>query len=138
MDKLIKIFRSGFFTALIILNPIAVAVLVWRFHVDVPFWDQWDFVPDLDRLFSGQLDLSFLFRQHNEHRMFFPRLIMLALARVTHWSIGWELVVSYLLTWGIFLFLVKQLFHFYPEVRRIFLVFPIILFSWLTFSMNQV
>ena len=59
---------------------------IYRFGVDVPFWDQWELVPFLDLWASGTLSLGDLFSQHNEHRIFFPRLIMLLLAAATGWN----------------------------------------------------
>ena len=46
----------------------------------------------------GSLGLGDFYAQHNEHRIFFPRLIFFALARLTHWDIRAELWVIFLLT----------------------------------------
>jgi len=49
--------------------------------VAVPFWDEWE-TPgaQLADYCQGSLDWADLFGQHNEHRLFFPRLIWLPLA----------------------------------------------------------
>ncbi|HZN11619.1 MAG TPA: hypothetical protein VFC61_08075, partial [Blastocatellia bacterium] len=63
------------------------AILCWlyvrAYGVDVPFWDEWSMVSLLDRLEAGRLSFADLFRPHNEHRIFFPRLVILGLARLT-------------------------------------------------------
>ncbi|HIJ74424.1 MAG TPA: hypothetical protein HPP83_10015 [Candidatus Hydrogenedentes bacterium] len=81
---------------LIILIP-----LIARYGFRAPFWDEWFLVPTIDRLFSGQLTFTDLWSQHNEHRPLFPRLVMLGLARMTHWDLRWNLVCNVLLglTW---------------------------------------
>src|SRR5438128_1219761 len=59
---------------------------VYRFGVNLPYWDQWELVPLLAKLHDGQLTLADLTAQHNEHRIFFPRLIMLGLATLTRYN----------------------------------------------------
>lgn len=69
------------------LAPAAViAYLVHRYSVNVPFWDQWMLVDPLIEIELGSFPWSDVFGQHNEHRMAFPKLIMLALARLTGWN----------------------------------------------------
>lgn len=48
-----------------------VAVLVHP----LPHGDQWDFVQSLGHYFAGQYSFLDLWGQHNEHRIFFPRLL---------------------------------------------------------------
>jgi len=65
---------------------------------DVPFWDQWDFIPFLEQAI-GEKNLTFelLWNQHAEHRIFFPKLIMYGLLRLTNWDIRYELFTNLLL-----------------------------------------
>jgi hypothetical protein len=77
---------------------LAVLVLIFVYGVNVPFWDQWQGVPPLiEKMTNGTLGLSDFFAQHNEHRIFFPRLVMLGLALLTHWNIKIELFTSWVL-----------------------------------------
>ena len=80
-----------------------------KYRVDVPFWDQWDLVPFLAKSYQGTLSLADLWSQHSEHRIFFPRIIMIGLARLTGWDISYELAVNILIGIGIFSVLVYQL-----------------------------
>jgi hypothetical protein len=58
----------------------AVLVFVARFSSNVPSWDDWDMVPTL----TGRqpVTLEWLWSQHNEHRVPFPRLLLLALSYI--------------------------------------------------------
>jgi hypothetical protein len=75
--------------------PILVtALLIFRYGVNVPTFDQWELISYLQKMDSNSLGFSDVFAQHNEHRIFFPRLIMLALAEVTSWNIKIEMIIS--------------------------------------------
>lgn len=73
---------------------------VYRFAYDVVFWDQWELVPMYERWVQGTLTFADLYSQHNEHRLFFPRLIMLPLARVSGYDTRWEQYVGWLILVG--------------------------------------
>ena len=86
--------------------------LVWvvaRYGVAVPFWDQWDLVPLLDKMYGGNLAFSEVWAQHNEHRPMVPQVIMLGLARLTGWNIRYELGVNVALALGMFAVLAGQI-----------------------------
>lgn len=53
---------------------------VIRYGVDIPWYDQWKFLPTLEKFFQGRLAFHDLWQQHNEHRILFPRIVFLALA----------------------------------------------------------
>jgi hypothetical protein len=77
---------------------ISILLLIVIYGSDIPYQDQLDGVPVLlDKMNSGTLGLSDFFAQHNEHRIFFPRLLMFSLALLTHWNLRIELFVSWLL-----------------------------------------
>lgn len=89
---------AGFLLLILTLVPfIILAVEVVRYSVDVPFWDQWNFVPLLGKSYEEGITLSDLWSQHNEHRLLFPRLIMLGLAHASRYNIAWELASILLL-----------------------------------------
>ena len=77
--------------------------------VDVPYWDQWDFVPVLEKSYTGQLSFGDLWAQYHEHRLLFPTLLMLGLAHLTGWNIRYELELNVLLAAGSLGVLVWQL-----------------------------
>lgn len=73
---------------------IVLALQVRRYGVNVPFSDQWEFPLLIQELRRGALDSGDFFAQHNEQRMFFPRLVMMGLAVATSWNIKVEMLVS--------------------------------------------
>jgi hypothetical protein len=68
----------------------AVAAAFWyidRFAVDVVLSDQWSDIGLVHQAHSGTLTLNALWAQHNENRIFFPNLVVLALAYTTHFNV---------------------------------------------------
>ncbi|MGO9480004.1 MAG: hypothetical protein ACLP7I_18960, partial [Limisphaerales bacterium] len=95
----------------LVLTLAPLAWLIWvigKYSVEVPCMDQWELVPLLDKMYRGGLTLHDLWAQHNEHRIFFPYIIMLGLARLTGWNIRCEMAVNVLLAAGILVILVRQ------------------------------
>ena len=71
---------------------------MFLYGVDTPWGDQWDgTVSLLKKMEAGTLGFADFFAFHNEHRIFFPRLITLGLAKLTHWNIRAELLVIWIL-----------------------------------------
>src|SRR6516162_4277770 len=69
-------------------------VFVSRYSVNVVVDDQFSDVALIGKAFSGHLQLGDLWAQHNEHRIFFPNLIVLALAYSTHLDVQTEEYLS--------------------------------------------
>lgn len=63
---------------------IAHVIYVSLYAHEIPFWDQWDAEADrlLRPLQESSLTLGQLFASHNEHRIFFSRLLSLALFKL--------------------------------------------------------
>lgn len=68
-----------------------------KYAVDVPFWDQWWFLKNITASIDGTLKLSVLLQQFNEHRAFFPYLLIIFLARISGWNIKLELYANFLI-----------------------------------------
>lgn len=78
--------------------PVMLGVwLVYRYGVDVPFWDEWTIASLLQRIDDGTLTLATLFAQHNEHRMLVPRVLQLLAAL----AVGWDTRAGMWLTQGL-------------------------------------
>lgn len=91
--------------ALLALLPWLWAVATqWRYHVDVPYWDQWELVGSLGHVPS----FGELFALHNEHRLLVPRASMLALAAASGWDTRWELAANALLAAAGYLVVLRQ------------------------------
>ena len=68
----------------------AVVATFWyvdRFAVNVVLSDQWADVGLIHQAHSGTLTLNSLWAQHNENRILFPDLVVLALAYTTHFNV---------------------------------------------------
>lgn len=76
-------------------------IILWltaRYAVNVPYMDHWEgFLGILEAWDAGTLSFSQLWAQHNEHRLFASRLVMLALAAVSGWNVVWEQYLSVVL-----------------------------------------
>ena len=78
-----------------VLAPVvAVITSVHRHAVDVPYWDEWELVPLLEKVRAGTLEVSDLWSQHNEHRVLLPRVVLLALASLSRWNLRYELYLN--------------------------------------------
>src|SRR5215472_12838521 len=71
------------------------AVLIPRYWVDVPQYDEWDSVMLFEHLSHGSLTLGLLFKQVNEYRQFFPNLLFVGLGKLTHWDLRYEMVLVF-------------------------------------------
>ncbi len=84
---------------LALLPAIVLGMLVLRYSVNLPFWDQWMLMPDLFFKIHHEGAISFrdLIKQHNESRKLFPKLIFLNLAYLTHWDVRYEMLAIFLI-----------------------------------------
>jgi hypothetical protein len=65
--------------------------------VDVPFWDQWSVLGLAEAFHLHVLTFGQLFAQYNEHRLFFPRVLLLAIDSLAHGNVKWDLLALYFL-----------------------------------------
>lgn len=93
----------------LILSPLVLLVyFTIKYASNFPFWDQWELVPLLSNFYERTLTFADLWKQHNEHRILFPRIIMIALAVITHWNIYYEIALNVILGISIFLLILYQ------------------------------
>lgn len=76
---------------LAMLPPLVTGTLVFKWGVDVPYYDQWELVPLFEKAAQGKLTFGDLYAQQNEHRQFFPNLVFVVLGRLTDWNVRWEM-----------------------------------------------
>jgi len=119
---------------LLILLPAALGVLYVRaFGVSVVFGDAWSMLRLFEKWSSGTLAVSDFFRQHLEHRMFFPKGVEFLLSIATRYDNVAEMYLMqacFLVT----LFILLLAFRDYIEPSWLFLFVPI---SLLVFSFRQ-
>jgi hypothetical protein len=78
----------------IVLPLIFVFYFVYKYGFTIPYWDEWEYVLLLEKFHNHTLTFTDLWVQHNEHRMFFPNLLVLLLASLSDWNILLELYFS--------------------------------------------
>lgn len=75
--------------------PIVVcAVLALRYAYDAPYWDEWSYVEPVSRAFEGTLRPADFWVRNNEHILFTSSLIVIPLARLTHWDMRFEVLLT--------------------------------------------
>jgi hypothetical protein len=120
---------------LLVLPAVISFIFIKTNGVNVCFWDQWNFVPLLDKLHNGQLTFMDLFIQHNEHRIFFPRLVMLLLGSITHYNNIAEMYLSWFLVCIIAFILFRAYVGTFGATKGAMVKFiPVV---WLIFSLRQ-
>ena len=89
----------AFWQFLVLTVPaVLAAYLIYLYAVDIPWGDQWYAESMLfEKMATHTLGISDFFRLHNEHRIFFPRLIMFGLGVLTHWDTRAESLMIWLL-----------------------------------------
>lgn len=110
---------------------------VAEFGMDIPYWDEWDFVPLIEKSYQGNLAFQDLWGQLNAQRPFFTRIIIIGLAQITKWNISYELVLSIILSIGIFTIITYQIRRTAKSFgnNRMLWVIPIV--SLIVFSLGQ-
>lgn len=66
-----------------------------HYGVNTPFWDEWEMVAIFQDKDHHQLTFSDFWRQHNEHRIFFPNIVLTIGAYLTHWNVKAELLYNF-------------------------------------------
>lgn len=112
---------------------IAAFAFVAAYGVNIPYLDDWDTVRLIGQQTSGTLSLSDLFHQYNEHRIFFPRLVELELAKVDGFDTRVEMYVVLLSSLGTLVVLALAVRR---SLGRSWL-FLLPLLAYLTFSLRQ-
>ena len=83
---------------ILIASPaIALALLLYLYGVDVPFWDQWSVLGLAEAFRLHILTFGQLFAQYNEHRLLFPRVLLLGIDAPAHGNVKYELAALWLL-----------------------------------------
>lgn len=96
---MIKIFgnRKIFSLILAIFPAFFLGLLILKYSVNYPYWDQWAIAQLFAKVEQHTLTFDDLIAQHNESRKFFPRLLFIGLGFLTHWNVKYEMLVIFLL-----------------------------------------
>jgi len=119
---------------LLVLTPLFLdALYTWERAPRIPFRDQLLASMRIAvKASDGEIGISDLWKQHNEHRIFFTRLLTAGLARWAHWDLRLQAAVSILICFTILLIL-ALLLHFPKGDRSA----PLMLFTaWFLLPMR--
>jgi hypothetical protein len=83
------------FCAAALVAPVLMAIIIYRYGVNVPYWDEWDQLSVVTDYYDHTLKASSLWEQQNEHRPVTAKLISLAVARTTHLNLVAEMYVGF-------------------------------------------
>ncbi len=92
------VWRNAALSVLALAPIIYLLALVNKYGIDVPYADDFTVAPLLAKAHDHAVTWSDLFAQHNEHRYFFPRLIMIACAWMARGDLRAEMFFSVFLT----------------------------------------
>ncbi len=70
---------------------IVLAILIGKNGVNIPVYDGWE----RTALFDGPITFAELYAPHIDHRMVFPRLLMIALGHLGDGDLRWEMMASF-------------------------------------------
>lgn len=94
--------------ALIVAPSLFTLYSIHKNGVNVLWWDEWELVPLLQKVHDNMLTFKDLFAQHNEHRLLFPYIFMLAIIELTKLNTIYEMYFSWFLTNLTFIILFKM------------------------------
>lgn len=94
---------------LVCVPVVTLLVLMARYSVNVPWWDQMPFVGLMDKAHSGTLTVYDLWQQHNEHRIFVAQGLELLVGKVTGYNFQVYVFMNFLTALGSFCLLVSLL-----------------------------
>jgi hypothetical protein len=85
--------------ALVLAPPAILAALIHKYSVNVPYWDEWeaDFAGIFEKYAAAHLTLQDLFAQHNEARLFFPRILFLVLGNLTRGDVRYMMAATFVI-----------------------------------------
>ena len=89
MKRIFNVTKTSNPVILLAISALLLLIYTFIFSPNIPMSDQWELVSLLKNV-----DLNDLTAQHNEHRIFFPRLIYLGLAKLSHWNLKYETLIS--------------------------------------------
>jgi len=69
--------------------------LISTFAVNVPYWDDWERGVLLQKFHEGSLSFKDLNAPHIDHRIFFPRILMLIINELSGGDLRWEMACSF-------------------------------------------
>ncbi|PYX84334.1 MAG: hypothetical protein DMG68_21070, partial [Acidobacteria bacterium] len=107
--------------------------IIDRYGVNVPYADEWSNLILVEKWDAGHLTFADLFRAHNGHRIFVPRLIFLAFVEMAHGNVRAEMFFSLficaLTSAGLLYLLRRTVRTDWPRILALWVLINVLLFS---------
>jgi hypothetical protein len=117
-SKLTPRMLTAYWTHLVVAVCIALFLIhysfIWRYGVNVPFWDEWETL-NADNL-AKDLSLQWLFAQHNEHRIVPTKLLVWLYYQINSWNVFSGLLINFLIYGSFLVLLVRFAKKNVPEI----------------------
>jgi hypothetical protein len=116
---------------------IVLSYMVYVYSVDIPVRDDLNVALLLDKYYHGTLTWYDLFVQHNEHRLFFPYLIMIPTAILSEWNVCYWIAFNVIFGLGIFIVILLQVLSTSRLVDNYKILWSVPILSIIVFSLKQ-
>ncbi len=110
---------------------------VIKFSVNVPFNDEWVLVTFFNKLASKNLTFQDFASFHNDHRMFFPRIIFFLVGITSQWNVRLEMYLGVILS-GLSFYLLFKISQNNQNTNKIIFSLTNLITAFLFFSLIQI
>lgn len=122
----------------LVIFPILLSIfLIAKYGVNVPRVDDWAIMSIHETISNNGFHLKFFWQWHNEHRCFFPKLLLYSLSLITNWNVKagmYTVVILFTGVCGLHLAYLKTTFTNLGKTNNFLSYIPI---SLITFSFRQ-
>ena len=122
---------------LVTVPALLLALTIERNAVNIPAWDDWEFVSLLYKQERGELGFADFWVQHNEHRLVVPKAVMLLLAGPSGWDLRLQMVASFVVAALILLLVLWGVRRTLPQRPAAAFVAVGVAAGWIVFSTSQ-
>ena len=88
---------------LVIFPPAILAYVIVTSYAQIPILDEWSFLTQLDRYYSGTLSIAHLWESIAGSRILFPQIWLVLWGVVSRFNIGFILILNFVLSAALFL-----------------------------------
>jgi len=129
--------KRPFITVVALLPVLLLGIMLVLKSVNVPNSDEWELVPIFQHIHTGHIYWMDFWRQHNEHRIIIPNIVLVTTAYFTHWNLIVENFINIVIAIASFSVILKVLKITGIEFKQKSSLVLIFLVSLIWFSLVQ-